>query len=809
MGTQTRSKRQLQEVSEKNRKKRATCGQSVAIEVRIPPLPSSDSRVNPDSLDPFLSHHDADNRLPKLQQQKSVLPIHTSSDRVAAPSTIPQCQLCQRVARALHPDSGYRVPRYYNSAGWRFVKLGLWEEILRNRTCSTCSRVAELFIIEFQHNGGDPRSAEYEFWLYDNAFTRVDLSLELRSHRRKHVFSILPLARGISEPVGVLMDRCWIDSEWVLQWIKSCDTMHAECHCNISAPSASFSQRNMYLISVSKKCLVKANSGEKYVALSYVWGAGCSQFRTTKANLTFLQSEGSLCERRSRDNLPGAIQRAMHFTSLLDVEFLWVDCLCIVQDDPIHAASQINSMASIYSNSYLTLCAADGVDAESGLLGIRQCSPPRNVQQDVLVFADGLMSSTWVKRLPVKVSVYDERGWTFQERVLSRRILSFTESGLEWRCREASAEEQSLEVTRHPSASTNSIILRANTSWPDLRAWDDLISEYMRRNLTYEEDILRAFSGILESLGSSMLGGFFFGLPQLFFDAALLWVPKKNLTRREGVKSGIVKNALPSWSWAGWKGARCTQMMAFGLGHISSPTTYPTLNVRDINPSVTWFKIDRDTGEKVRIPNDYSLFRDDGLNGTITLPFGWFSLKVEKVREEDYPRYIYWYDRAPLTHTFSYPIPILRGIQPASNRQWGPILYCRTLRGYLEMGTPLPQQEKDDFEIFPIYSLHTSEGTWAGVIYVHHSPESAGEQNQQCELVLISGGWAVEDHESQWPWFPEWFHEKRPRTGNLYHFYHVLWIEWQDNIAYRKGLGRIVKNIWDDLPKDEIELHLG
>ena len=91
-------------------------------------------------------------------------------------------------------------------------------------------------------------------------------------------------------------------------------------------------------------------------------------------------------------------------------------------------------MASIYSNSYLTLCAADGVDAESGLLGIRQCSPPRNVQQEILVFADGPISSKWVTHAHSAVSVYDKRGWTFQEQVLSRRTLSFTGRGLLWRC---------------------------------------------------------------------------------------------------------------------------------------------------------------------------------------------------------------------------------------------------------------------------------------------------------------------------------------------------------------------------------------
>ena len=124
------------------------------------------------------------------------------------------------------------------------------------------------------------------------------------------------------------------------------------------------------------------------------------------------------------------------------------------------------------------------------------------------------------------------------------------------------------------------------------------------------------------------------------------------------------------------------------------------------------------------------------------------------------------------------------------------------------MRVPLPPQE-ENYKNLPIYSLN-SEGTWAGIIYVHHSPRSISEQNQQCELVLISGGWALEDQDDDYSsCFPEWNYAERPRSGDRYHFYHVLWIEWQGNIAYRKGLGRVVKKVWDDLPKDEVEISLG
>ena len=721
-----------------------------------------------------------------------------------------QCELCQRVARALHPDYGYRVPQGYDSGGWRAIEVGSWTEILRNQNCPTCSCIAKLLSIKIQDHGGNPRSVEYKFCVHDVSSTYVFLTLASENKNFEHSICIQTLARGTSEVVGVLMDPCWADFERVLQWIESCDTKHAECHCNISGLGAPFANENMYLISISSRCLVKATGREKYVALSYVWGARFSQFRTTKANLTFLQSEGSLRETRTHEQLPGTIRRAIHFTSLLDVDFLWVDCLCIVQDDPIHAASQIDSMASIYSNSYLTLCAADGDDAESGLLGLRQCSPPRNVQQEILAFADGPRSSKWIKYVPPSgVRIYEKRGWTFQEQVLSRRFLLWAENGLEWRCQEVSAEEQKLEVTPSPITFVDDKIVRADTLWPCLKKWDNLVSSYMRRRLTYEEDILRAFSGILELLSNSMVGGFLFGLPQQFFDAALLWVPKKSLTRREDTKSGTVKIALPSWSWAGWKGSRKSQINTFGLGHIrSNDFGGYELRTRDIYPCVTWFKTDMETFESVKIPNDYAMFRESGLDGTITLPLGWSSY-----RNKDGSPYYYKYDNAPPEYTFWYPIPTARGVQLASNRQWGPILHCKTFRGYLEMGSPLRQQEENNessnSESFPINSLHTSEGTWAGVIYIHHPVESATGRNQQCELVLISGGFACEALEEQRSWLPEWDYNERPRSGRYYEYYHVLWIEWDGNIAYRKGLGRVVEKVWDDLPKEEIDLHLG
>lgn len=94
-------------------------------------------------------------------------------------------------------------------------------------------------------------------------------------------------------------------------------------------------------------------------------------------------------------------------------------------------------------------------------------------------------------------------------------------------------------------------------------------------------------------------------------------------------------------------------------------------------------------------------------------------------------------------------------------------------------------------------------------LYVHRVEDSA-RLNQQCELVVISS-YSYNESSINWPpvYSPEMRHHQRPRSGDQYHFYNLLWIEWKNGIAYRKGLARVAKSVYDDLPKDEIDLYLG
>jgi hypothetical protein len=65
----------------------------------------------------------------------------------------------------------------------------------------------------------------------------------------------------------------------------------------------------------------------------------------------------------------------------MGLRYLWVDRLCIVQDEPTHLREQLQQMASIYANSYFTIIAADGYDANYGLPGVDSDSSPRSYEE--------------------------------------------------------------------------------------------------------------------------------------------------------------------------------------------------------------------------------------------------------------------------------------------------------------------------------------------------------------------------------------------------------------------------------------------
>jgi hypothetical protein len=113
----------------------------------------------------------------------------------------------------------------------------------------------------------------------------------------------------------------------------------------------------------------------RYFALSYVWG-GVTQLQLLWDNLIPLSKKGSL-ESDYYQQIPKVIRDAITITQDLDETYLWVDALCICQDDPWWKASQIAMMNQIYKGAVLTVVALDAGDASSKLPGVGIFDEPR------------------------------------------------------------------------------------------------------------------------------------------------------------------------------------------------------------------------------------------------------------------------------------------------------------------------------------------------------------------------------------------------------------------------------------------------
>jgi hypothetical protein len=199
-----------------------------------------------------------------------------------------------------------------------------------------------------------------------------------------------------------------IDPQMILGWYQRCKEEHGEsCRwAHIETNPHLALKKKFTVIDVATDCLVDVTSTRNYAALSYVWGQ-TNDVRTTKASLSRFRKVGAF---RSIA-LPKTIRDAIDFTNALNIPYLWVDCLCIVQDDMESEGTRIEDMDTVYGNAVLTIVAASGTDAQAGLPGWRCCPPERSlplatIEADltlgVLPFFDGAIMQ----------SPHAKRGWT-------------------------------------------------------------------------------------------------------------------------------------------------------------------------------------------------------------------------------------------------------------------------------------------------------------------------------------------------------------------------------------------------------------
>ena len=349
----------------------------------------------------------------------------------------------------------------------------------------------------------------------------------------------------------------------VHSWIQECTQLHEDCH----TPPSKLPTRVLHVGHGNPRLHISDGEVASYVALSHRWGQH-RPITTIRANLSE-RTHGIPYE-----DFPRLFQDAIVLTRALGVEYLWIDSLCIVQDDKQDWEQEAARMADIYCNAFVTISADDAADATEGILGPRD----HRAYTEIAIPCPGLGVGETVNvyariRVPMKPTsindgsghmvlpsvahgtdetrpprLLDTRGWTFQERFLAPRTLHYTASELAFECREHVRCECSTvnDDARYPKS-----WLFKNQNGPPKRtgpaafSWQSLVEMFTKRSLTVDSDRLYAIAGVAAAMHPYLPEDYLIGLWRQELRLNLLWE-----TARGSQSSRNSGDYAPTWSWA-------------------------------------------------------------------------------------------------------------------------------------------------------------------------------------------------------------------------------------------------------------------
>ena len=279
----------------------------------------------------------------------------------------------------------------------------------------------------------------------------------------------------------------------------------------------------------------------QYAALSHCWGPPSKHpLKTTKGTLQYRLKEIPF------KSLTKTFQDAVTVTRAIGLRYLWIDSLCIIQDDNSDWLNEASHMGSIYEKSQLTIAAAGAPDGSFGCFMERpELSPAvelHNISEHgertggIFVSMKCMKGDTHPDYSPL-----NERAWITQEWLLSRRIVYYTKGQMVWSCKKKSQGEDHERLR---------LVARITA---DKLNWTDLVGNFCARKLTFNTDKLIALHGIASAwekrTGDKWIHGVWIGhlLKYLFWRA-----PEESTFAQLLIRPGVLP--IPSWSWASTQG---------------------------------------------------------------------------------------------------------------------------------------------------------------------------------------------------------------------------------------------------------------
>ncbi|KAI8939172.1 hypothetical protein NX059_005005 [Plenodomus lindquistii] len=264
---------------------------------------------------------------------------------------------------------------------------------------------------------------------------KLVFTLEAAQENRNDEDQYLPASTTDSESAQQL----------VISWMKHCVKEHGRCNAQ---RSEKWCPRRLLDIGCSENAGMRLIMGDDalpnhpYATLSHCWGH-------TPVPRTFQRNFSERCEQIHSDELSNTFNHAIRIARSLGLRYLWIDSLCIVQDDLDDWEREAALMSNVYRNSYINIAATG---ARGGTEGCHWEREPWKILRTTLAMdwtnSEGVRRQHyhvvpdpeyWARKLMNEP--LNNRAWIFQERILSPRVIHFAKSQLFWECRETIACE--------------------------------------------------------------------------------------------------------------------------------------------------------------------------------------------------------------------------------------------------------------------------------------------------------------------------------------------------------------------------------
>ncbi|KAM0432231.1 hypothetical protein ACHAPT_004769 [Fusarium lateritium] len=346
----------------------------------------------------------------------------------------------------------------------------------------------------------------------------------------------------------------------IRQFLKGCRKSHRACDFKgtYEMPTRLIGVGDPNQGKPPRLVVTDGNTKEKYLALSYCWGPATDTY-TLNGQTMKVMLDGI-----DESRLVAAHRDTLALARSLDIRFVWIDALCIIQGNKQDWEHESRLMARVYGNATLTVIAGRSADARNSFIvnNYKQPAPCCEVPLDDGQFGNLLVGL----RRSSEYGVAETRGWCLQEKRLSRRMVFFGKEQLYFACRSHSySEDRNYEIGK-----ASSLFNALQTADADLSSrrdallhyWDEVVIDFSKRQLSNPHDIFAAIASIAAQISKAIDSRYLAGLWESDLVRCLLWRPGYLQSRSFGPATRPLPTRFapapviraPSWSWAAIQG---------------------------------------------------------------------------------------------------------------------------------------------------------------------------------------------------------------------------------------------------------------